>query len=365
MRIVLDTDVITRSPDLGSASFNVLRDYLGKTDARVILAEIVFDELKANRRRIVQDRTLEANAALKRLSKVLLASEVRSARIDASSEVEAYSECVLKGLGVTLDDIVPYKDSYLRDIVGRALSRTKPCSSKGEEFRDAILWNTVKDLARAQPDDSVVFISCNTSDFADAHGALHADLAAEIEGDGLLITYYASLEAFNKERSVRISFITEEWLEEHLVGDDLIEAATPEIDPIITSYLERPTCLPTQSRVTGVSVSQNTMCVVDYYVNQMQDGTHVVHASLEGDIVVRFRFLRPGGRPGQISLEGGGFLERDIDLVDLMRLQQSAGETRVAAVLRISAAVQDQSVRDLRVEDAELDVPCSVRWRDI
>jgi len=46
--IVLDTNIFQRNFLMRSSGFVVLLDYLSKTESRVVIPKVVFEELKAN-----------------------------------------------------------------------------------------------------------------------------------------------------------------------------------------------------------------------------------------------------------------------------------------------------------------------------
>ncbi|MFZ2384740.1 MAG: PIN domain-containing protein [Candidatus Omnitrophota bacterium] len=104
------------------------------------------------------------------------------------------------------------KDEYLQEIVKRAIYRVKPCTERGEEFRDVLLWLTVLDIARLAKNDELIFISNNIHQFSDGKNSLHSDLFKETENAKLQIKYYQSLDQFIEAHAVKIDFITKDWL---------------------------------------------------------------------------------------------------------------------------------------------------------
>ena len=99
----------------------------------------------------------------------------------------------------------------MSDIVHRAIKRIRPCSEAGEEFRDALLWLTVLDVASDAQTKEVVFIS-NDNIFVlkdekqkDSNGRgsnskqLHPELRREAESRNVQIHFFESVESFNRD----------------------------------------------------------------------------------------------------------------------------------------------------------------------
>jgi len=85
---------------------------------------------------------------------------------------------------------VHYKDEYLKEVINRSIKRIKPCSEKGEEFRDSLLWLTLLYIAEASENKMIVIISNNIKEFASDNGSLHPKLKdEEIKKDIKKTTY--------------------------------------------------------------------------------------------------------------------------------------------------------------------------------
>jgi hypothetical protein len=109
----------------------------------------------------------------------------------------------------------------------RAVNRVPPCTERGEETRDAVVWQQVRDQANEHAGQGVAFVSQNTKQFADAAGQLLPALKEELQSDRF--AYYSSLDAFAKQQAAHIEFLTENWLTLQVSGDELTEAAMDQI----------------------------------------------------------------------------------------------------------------------------------------
>jgi len=102
------------------------------------------------------------------------------------------------------------------------INRKKPCTSKGEESRDVILWLSIKNFIDIKK--SVAFISNNSNEFASSDKTdLHPDLKAELAQKNLELKYYLNLDDFIKNHAERVDYITKEWIENELSKFNLYE----------------------------------------------------------------------------------------------------------------------------------------------
>lgn len=115
---------------------------------------------------------------------------------------------------------IPYHDNFLHEIIYRMINRKKPCNQKGEEFRDVVLWLTIKNLLKKEK--SVGFISNNSNEFASSDKTdLHPDLRVELDKEKLELKYYKDLDDFIKSHTIKVEYITKEWIEKELSKTDL------------------------------------------------------------------------------------------------------------------------------------------------
>ncbi len=70
----------------------------------------------------------------------------------------------------------------LDDVLTRDLDQRKPFDEKGKGFRDALIWETVREIvADLDADVTVIFVTDNWSDFqVEAGGAIHPDLQIDL-----------------------------------------------------------------------------------------------------------------------------------------------------------------------------------------
>ncbi|MDP8931873.1 MAG: PIN domain-containing protein [Actinomycetota bacterium] len=150
--------------------------------------------------------------------------------------------------------VEPWPDLPHEAITGRAVHRQLPFREVRDGtvgYRDTLVWLTVLAVARSHPDDDVMLVSANRSDFAEKGGevSLHANLrkeaAREVDGEGsvslvadlsgLLDELLARPEVREYRDGERLATIREGLRKLHL---DLMEATWwPQYDPRDGDYM--------------------------------------------------------------------------------------------------------------------------------
>lgn len=286
LKIILDTNVIQEDFLMKSGRFELLLDYARKTDSQVILPRLVLEELAANYERELASRFAKLLRAKDQLHGITLDHTVPHVDLDISAEVAKYIEHVRARLEVSESDIAEYKEAHLRDAITRGLRRQRPCTDRGEEIRDAVLWNIVLDLA-AMTKERVAFISKNTAQFTDDKVLLHPDLLAEVGDKAVRIDYYPSLEEFGRAHATRIAFATKAWIQTQIQADDILERGVKLIEASVVHKLEHRSTA--DDEFTGyVQLIGCDLEVDEFFVYEMEDGTFRIEATWFGVIEVEY-----------------------------------------------------------------------------
>lgn len=74
--------------------------------------------------------------------------------------------------------ILPYPSTPHSEVLARDFARKKPFDGKGKGYRDALIWESILELARSNSEE-IVLVSKNAGDFG-KDGALHPDLVADV-----------------------------------------------------------------------------------------------------------------------------------------------------------------------------------------
>ena len=297
MNVILDTNIFAQDFLMNSASFGLLLDYLKKTGSKILMPLIVYQELGEVYRRELNTGSAQFERTRESLERVLIDATIPRLEIDVSSEVVRYLAFVRKKLNLHDKDIIPFKENYLKELVTRALTRVKPFSDKGEEFRDALLWLTILDIARETNEETLAFISNDAKAFGQNH-QLHEALRHEGEATGKQVNYYNSISKFIESCGTQVDFITQSWLfnaidfgafadiviqelTEYLVRLDEYDLRQREWEGLeFTGYLS----------TTGPVTEDN---LTEYYVYEKSDGSLHVQANYYIEYEVEFTFREP------------------------------------------------------------------------
>lgn len=279
---------------MGSTPYKIL---IIRTQSTLIMPKLVLDELEAVYKRELKMRLQALSRASGSVDAMLVKVDYERPKLTIEEETDLYLKYLRKKLHLTDRLIVDFHDSYLRDVMDRAIQRARPCSSKGEEIRDAVLWNTVLDIASGTSDKMVIFISNNTRQFAGQNNSLHADLVSETEKRGVKIHYYTSLDDFVKHHTVKIDFITIDWLNEQIDHDEIYERAWEEAAGCARRRLQDQLGT-NQSATGGINTSGGGFDVGEYFVYEMTDGSLQVACILFGNIHFSFEVEETIDRSG-------------------------------------------------------------------
>jgi hypothetical protein len=227
MLIILDTNVLIADPTLSSGPSVILLDYVHRTQSDIAVSSLVFDEFLAWRHRWLESQWHAYFRAANGLKGVLPPDMVPSEKPDLRAAAERDANKVFTRLGVRHSDLLAVSESHLREAMRRAVNRVAPCTERGEETRDAVVWQQVRDQVNEHTNQAVAFVSHNTKQFADGAGQLLPALKEELRSDRF--AYYSSLDEFAKQQAAHIEFVTEDWLTDHVSGDEITEAAVDQI----------------------------------------------------------------------------------------------------------------------------------------
>jgi predicted nucleic acid-binding protein len=298
MLIVLDTNVLQEDFLMASGRFRVLLDYAERTQATFVLPRIVVDELGANYRRELQKRLAAVTRAHEQLHGIHPASSPPTVALDIDAATTEYLARTCRRLRVRPSDVPDYAPRYLADVVRRAIDRRRPCSDKGEEIRDALLWLATLDAA-AEASEPVFLISRNTAQFSADKSSLHPDLLAEAVGRGITVHYLPSVEEFARQHATRIAFITDEWLSNQIASDEVFDGVRDEI----VDAARRTLLLRWQSYEHDYSVEGGGVSIDEYFVNVLADGDMLVEIHWYGHATVEFtEYSEDGGYRQDIDL---------------------------------------------------------------
>ena len=224
MNIVLDSNIFISDFSLESPNWETLLDFINENESQIIIPQIILDEVGAEYERLTKSLLDDYNRIANRLNKLsTYDSDVLSIESkDMMPTKDSYIDYIKIKLNI---EPFPYIDSFLTEVTQRAIKRIRPAKKDGRDFRDTLIWLSLKRICENNNHKQIVFISQNVSDFANENKVLHEDLAAECKEEGLNIMYYTSLKSFINDFIIQYSenlkIYDEKWLEDNLDYEDI------------------------------------------------------------------------------------------------------------------------------------------------
>jgi len=181
VNLVLDSNVFVADFRMSGSGFHTLLNELVRTGHKLYVPQVVVDEAVNKYREWLKKCKDNIDKEIRDLNKRAgisnLCRSISDRRID---ELVGNFEDVLTERLLSVDaQICPYPDVTHEELVERALRRRKPFSENGRGYRDALIWETVRDIAR-NTTEPVVFVTDNVADFCTSDDALHSDLCADL-----------------------------------------------------------------------------------------------------------------------------------------------------------------------------------------
>lgn len=293
MRIILDSDVIIAERSVSSRRFEVLAQHIDKTGASVAMPRIVLQEVSSRRKEHLTaavDKSLKAHKDIRSYlgERAPLISEV-----DIEAETQYFLNELARKLRYKEQEIIPYDGKYLEDVALRAINRTPPCSSHGEQIRDAIIWLTVLDIGSSEADKTVIFISEDRT-FRDSNDSLKPELAEEATVRGVKLMFFSSLHEFAENHADSISFITKEWIlgrvpvkEVLIAGNEIINEGFQSSISWELSSVERGDDMMPTGYLAEIS---STVDIVRFFVNVLPNGDLRIEATYDAELEFECEF---------------------------------------------------------------------------
>lgn len=296
MDIILDSNIFRSDLFFKSNDFDVLNDYLKRTDSRFVLLQIVLEEIKGLYRRLLDEEINNYNKSRKSLNQNLNRNFVSEINIDIEDEVKNYIELVFKKLNSNYEKVIPYKNEYLPEIVNRAINRLKPFKDEDKGFRDSIIWLSSLDYCQKSHEKQIIFISNNPTDFGDIQNQsnLHQHLKKECEDLGIKINYFRTIRDFIEQHSKKIDFITHDWIannvSEDWISDVICEALNNSNSRRITYWYESKTG--NESTEHYQALRAMPYDEDDIFIYEMVDGSLVINYTMQAEIETEFEFYK-------------------------------------------------------------------------
>lgn len=182
--VILDTNALYGRKPLSQAYSVRLLALAESGHVRLIVPEVVLLELSRQWHEEAQEKSTEALTAVKKLNESLVEFDLGQVEIDTPTPGRtafyAHAENLFRSKRV---EIPPPPEVSIRDLLSKEIDVRKPFDRQGTGFRDALIWETVRELCGnlGDPSTPVVFVTSNHTDFCSKKGGgLHPDLRQDL-----------------------------------------------------------------------------------------------------------------------------------------------------------------------------------------
>lgn len=283
MNIIIDSNIFNRDLKLKDRNFDIISDYLSRTNSDIVIPQIVLEEIKNLYKKALQNNFNTYAGSVVKLAATFISAPTayKKITVDFDAESDKYIEFIIKKLNISPDKIINYKNEYLTELVYRAINRIKPLGENGQQFRDGLLWLTILDYAETTENREVIFISANSTDFAEKNSkSLYRDLVAECKSRDVTVHYYTSTEDFTVGiRASVVNFINEDWINKNVDLDKIDKIFSSTLESIDDDYVKDSVELDHNERLTG-DINRTS-----YISSQIL--SHYVYEKLNGEILLK------------------------------------------------------------------------------
>lgn len=178
MDVILDSTALIADFQLTTAAMSGLLGGSKERRINLFVPELVLLEVVHKWRERVSDVVAKAESTVQSAKRVGLNSlAVTMPSID--DEVAAYEGHLRQKLKDAFVEICAIPDVSHKTLVEKAIQRRAPFADRGAGYRDALIWESVKEVLQTG-DGSVVFVTANKSDFGSSPNSIPQDLLDEL-----------------------------------------------------------------------------------------------------------------------------------------------------------------------------------------
>ncbi|WP_314100862.1 PIN domain-containing protein [uncultured Frigoribacterium sp.] len=189
--VVPDTNALFGHAWMTSVAGRNLVDLVKSGECRVVLPQVVVDELDRQDRKTLRSKRDKAKGALSEVGDDITATRIDEAFDRLGAKTSASRDRLLAISGVTITQVPEDRTRALveRDLAARRPFTETPGGKKSYGFRDAVIWEIVLDVLEADRDaiaDTVFFVSADNGFINDdAPKELHRHLLEDLDARGI------------------------------------------------------------------------------------------------------------------------------------------------------------------------------------
>jgi hypothetical protein len=184
--LLLDANVLLSDPMCNGKVWGVLAQAPKPWKLRVLVTEVVLEET-------VGRYEGKVSSALAEFRKHIKAKEWRrlgleeagsNAELAGQSAIGQYRTHLRDSLLAAHVEVIPPADVPHMQLVRRSVTRRRPCDEKGDGYRDTLNWLTVLDMAQADQNETLAWVSADKDFWNDTDDGFHEDLLEDLESVG-------------------------------------------------------------------------------------------------------------------------------------------------------------------------------------
>ena len=181
--VILDANALRRDFFFRSNAYRVMLWEAREGRLRIVIPEVVIDEVLNLYREAVASQQITIRNALRELEVLQATEGLDEQQLDVTAAAVAFEAHLRNVIDYAGIQVAPYPSVSHEEVVKRALDRSPPFSPDGKDgYRDTLLWETAKQLVRDEPQEEFVLISADARAFSPKDSPeMHPTLIAEIE----------------------------------------------------------------------------------------------------------------------------------------------------------------------------------------
>ncbi|MFA6403588.1 MAG: PIN domain-containing protein [Salinivirgaceae bacterium] len=283
MDIAIDTNIIRGDFFFKSKEFEILFDYLKKTESKFIISEVVLQETEEIYRRTLLEQKDILQKNQESIHNILNREiPLISDNIDIEIETRKYISFLKEKLSLTDKNIIEYDKEYLPELIKRAVKKTMPFKNEDKGFRDTVIWLSLKDYCKKVQEKQIIFISNNPTDFGNSKvkNKLNESLEIECTEEKIRINYFNTIKDFVEYHSIKIDFINHDWISEQLSDERISEMVIEKMESkdLVDWVVSRTDIYPISS-VRAISAYPNGYGEISIY--EMIDNSLILNLSID------------------------------------------------------------------------------------
>ncbi|MFI6081287.1 PIN domain-containing protein [Streptomyces sp. NPDC051217] len=182
MIVVLDTTTFSSDFMCSGTAWRVLAHASGAWGLQIYVPEVVVAETIGGYDREISNATLAVDKVVtKYAGRLGLRQHFEDFLGTLETQRSEYPEQLARLISDLSGVVLSPPDVSHMELAKRAATRRKPCDYKGDGYRDTLNWILVLNLAQENPEESVYWVTENSTDFADEEkSGFHPDLIEDL-----------------------------------------------------------------------------------------------------------------------------------------------------------------------------------------